>query len=291
MVVRSAGSEIMCRGEVATIVGTPGEDVLRGTPSADVIVGLGRADRIRGAGGDDVMCGNAGDDALRGGAGDDRLIGGLDSPFEDSESSDPIPGADRLRGGGGDDRLEGGNDRGTDRLYFSNSRHGVRVDLRLHTASGQGSDTVFGVEWVTGSTHADVLRGGHDRTESVVLYGLAGRDRLVGSPRGGATVLIAGAGDDLVLAASNDYGLGNGGADVMGARPEPRCSTSLSGGCVTLIGGPGDDRLTGSYGDDELVGDFLDERGADILRGRAGRDSVDGGPGPDQMWGGAAPTR
>ncbi|MBA2464024.1 MAG: hypothetical protein H0V42_03475, partial [Nocardioidaceae bacterium] len=175
----AAASENVCRGELATIVGTPGEDVLRGTPGADVIVGLGRADRIQGAGGDDVVCGNGGDDALHGGGGDDWLIGGRDSPFEDGEF-DSIPGADRLFGGSGDDRLEGGDARGLDRLIYGTARHGVSVDLRLQSASGQGSDTVIGIEWVTGSTRADTIRGGPDREESLFLDGLAGSDRLFG---------------------------------------------------------------------------------------------------------------
>ena len=38
-----------------TIVGTPGDDLLRGTPYADVICGLGGHDRISAAGGDDLI--------------------------------------------------------------------------------------------------------------------------------------------------------------------------------------------------------------------------------------------
>jgi Ca2+-binding RTX toxin-like protein len=65
-----------------TIVGTPGNDVLRGTPGADVICGLG---------GDDIILGGQGDDTLRGGPGNDILVGG--------------PGNDNLFGDAGDDRL------------------------------------------------------------------------------------------------------------------------------------------------------------------------------------------
>lgn len=46
-----------CDGRRATIVGTPGRDVLRGTPRADVIAALGGADVVRGLGGADVICG------------------------------------------------------------------------------------------------------------------------------------------------------------------------------------------------------------------------------------------
>ncbi|MGZ5214522.1 MAG: hypothetical protein ACXWEN_12345, partial [Actinomycetota bacterium] len=40
-----------CQGQVATIVGTPGDDVITGTPGNDVIVGLGGNDVINGMGG------------------------------------------------------------------------------------------------------------------------------------------------------------------------------------------------------------------------------------------------
>src|SRR5687767_10966359 len=49
-----------CAGKQATIVGTPGTDILTGTEANDVIVGGGGLDQIRGRGGDDVIC--AGDE-------------------------------------------------------------------------------------------------------------------------------------------------------------------------------------------------------------------------------------
>ncbi len=83
-----------CAGRSATIVGTPGPDVLRGTSGPDVIVALAGADVVKGAGGDDVVCAGGGADRVRGGAGDDRLAGGA--------------GRDLLLGGAGRDRLIGG---------------------------------------------------------------------------------------------------------------------------------------------------------------------------------------
>jgi Ca2+-binding RTX toxin-like protein len=57
-----------CRGRVATIVGTAGEDTLVGTdgdPGARVV--------IRAGAGDDVLAGTPRDDVLDGGAGDDTV--------------------------------------------------------------------------------------------------------------------------------------------------------------------------------------------------------------------------
>lgn len=64
-----------CLGRPATIVGTPGRDILRGTRGDDVIAALGGADVVRGRGGDDLICGGPGADRLAGGAGRDRLLG------------------------------------------------------------------------------------------------------------------------------------------------------------------------------------------------------------------------
>ncbi|MPZ23473.1 MAG: hypothetical protein GEU28_07995 [Dehalococcoidia bacterium] len=82
-----------CLGLLATITGTPRDDILNGTPRRDIIAGLGGNDTIRGLGGNDVICGGAGNDRLFGGAGADTLDGG--------------PGTgDRCEGGPGNDVLK-----------------------------------------------------------------------------------------------------------------------------------------------------------------------------------------
>ncbi|MCP3973274.1 MAG: hypothetical protein GY720_02135 [bacterium] len=88
----AAEAPVLCKDREATIVGTPGPDVLDGTNGKDVIHGLGGNDVIRGLGGADIICGGAGDDVIRG-----------------------YKGADRIYGGGGDDDLRGG--KGHDRIY------------------------------------------------------------------------------------------------------------------------------------------------------------------------------
>jgi Ca2+-binding RTX toxin-like protein len=110
-------SEIPCvpcptSAKLATIVGTPGADVLRGTGKADRIAGLGGRDRIKGLGGNDVLCGGAGNDRLLGGKGRDRLLGQGGRDVLLGQGGRDIllggPGPDLLRGGPAKDVLRGG---------------------------------------------------------------------------------------------------------------------------------------------------------------------------------------
>ena len=84
---------VACRGEVATLVGTPGDDrgatKLVGTSGVDVIVARRGDDVIRADAGKDIVCGGAGDDEIDGGKGKDVLRGG--------------PGKDRCTGASADE--------------------------------------------------------------------------------------------------------------------------------------------------------------------------------------------
>jgi Ca2+-binding RTX toxin-like protein len=91
---------VRCGSFYATLLGTPGPDVLVGTSGLDVLHGLGGNDILYGRGGADRLCGGTGADRLYGGAGNDLLKGG--------------GGNDQLYGGTGDDLLRG--DAGCDQL-------------------------------------------------------------------------------------------------------------------------------------------------------------------------------
>lgn len=104
-----------CRGAVATIVGTPGDDVLRGTPGDDVIVALSGDDRVVGGSGDDLICGDSGADRASAGPGADRVFGDTGADVLAGGTGRDIlaggPGRDRLIGGPGRDRAAGGPSR------------------------------------------------------------------------------------------------------------------------------------------------------------------------------------
>ena len=136
-----------CHGLVATIVGTPGHDVIHGTSQDDVIVGLSGGDAIYGEGGADTICGSDGADAIRGGSGKDWLEGGLG---RDSIAGGPDD--DVLLGQGGPNTLMGGP--GTDVCNVGDSgttqscEPAPAADLSITKSDGvtsisNGTDTTY----------------------------------------------------------------------------------------------------------------------------------------------------
>ncbi len=105
---------------------------------------------FRGGLGDDVVRGSGSADTLVGNQGNDRLDGWF--------------GNDTLSGGLGDDILNGGE--GLDTATYVNSTAGVNVDLRIQGVAqdtgGEGVDTLVGIEYLTGSSYGDTLRGNDD---------------------------------------------------------------------------------------------------------------------------------
>jgi Ca2+-binding RTX toxin-like protein len=115
---------------MATLTGTPGNNVIHGTNTADTISGLAGNDRLYGYSGDDsvggddgkdFVYGGAGHDAVGGGDGNDTLYGGPGNDYLLSPSYDGYPpffdeGHDVAYGGAGNDFFYGvernaGNDR------------------------------------------------------------------------------------------------------------------------------------------------------------------------------------
>lgn len=153
-----AGATPRCLGQVATIVGTAGDDRIVGTKKRDVIVAFGGNDVVRGRAGADIIClGN----------GNDKAFGG--------------PGADRIRGGKGKDRIQGGL--GKDMIWGAQQR-----DLIW---GGSGQDSVRGgpgADYLNGGPNKDRLWGGLGPDRLVggpgadLVWGGRGRDRLLGGP-------------------------------------------------------------------------------------------------------------
>ena len=153
-----------CAGRPATMIGSPGRDVLKGTRRSDVILALGGADRIESFSGADTICSGPGDDVV------------------DAGPNGEHGGADLVLGGPGEDR--------------------ITLGPELGTAKGQGGDDVLigsrGGDGLYGGSGDDVLRGGPNPIyNSDFLYGGPGNDKLFGGP--GPDALHGGPGRNTIV--------------------------------------------------------------------------------------------
>lgn len=232
------------------ITGTAGRDVIVGLAGNDVIDAKAGDDAVCGGPGHDDMMGGLGNDFLNGQAGLDwvdyktsaakvtvNLAAGTSSGGHGTDTisfvehikgsihNDTLIGTngrnriigrnghDILRGKAGDDVLNGGY--GKDTASYIDAPSGVNVDLVAGTATGDGSDGLYGVEHLTGSNHNDVLRGSTMINRIIggngddVLWGNAGNDTLNGK-----------AGDDRLYGqGGNDWLYGYTGVDTADGGP------------------------------------------------------------------------
>ena len=186
----------VCFGLAATIIGTPGDDVLVGTFADDVIVGLGGNDTISGGAGSDTICGGDGDDSITGesqadflfgDAGNDTISGDSDADLlSGGDGNDSLDGgsqADTLLGGDGDDELNGGP--GPDVLDGGN---GVDVlDGSFQNDSCDDAETVVSCETQTRDGEDGVVEPLHPDAPPLCnglvpsIVGTPGNDTLQGT--------------------------------------------------------------------------------------------------------------
>jgi Ca2+-binding RTX toxin-like protein len=258
-----------CFGDRATIVGTNRADVIRGTAKADVIVARGGADTVNGRGGNDLICGGSGKDRISGGGGNEDFLLGEGGGDELQGGG----GFDVLLGGPGNDLLSGGSGR-FDIISYFQAPAAVVIDLSAGTATGEGSDTLQGIEEAEGSEFDDTITGDSGQN---FLQGIGGDDTIDGG----------GGEDDWV-----QYFFAPGSVTV-----NLTTGTATGDGADTLIeiefvnGSPFDDSITGDAGNNILAGlggnDVITGMaGDDILAGWGGDDSLDGGVGTDELFGG-----
>jgi len=203
---------------------------------------------------DTVEGGNAAiGDGIQGGSGDDTLRG-----FAGNDAISGFSGVNLLDGGPGVDAVSYDHD--------DPSQPGVTVDLGQTGPqdTGIGTDTLVGVESITGSPNGDSLTGDGGANR---IVGLLGDDTLDG--RGG-----------------NDELAGAAGVDTATYRQAPAGVTvdlAATGG--TASGGGGDDVLnqvenvTGSAFADSLSGDG----GPNTITGLGGTDTISALAGPDAV--------
>jgi Ca2+-binding RTX toxin-like protein len=293
-----------CFGQLARqFVGGPGPDRMTGTSGPDVMVGEGGNDIMIGGGGDDLICGNDDQDQIQGGTGDDRIDGGAaaDSEIGDAgadtvnggggnDQLDGADGGDAVNGGDGDDTVDGGggdnsdllsggpgNDRilgkraqqaSEDVVDYRQAAGAVQLDLQNQRSTGEGNDTLVGINFAFGSPFGDNITG---NASTNLINGGPGNDRIDGGP--GGDLLSGDAGDDNVAGGA---GAGTGVLDqdyVVYTNAPGSVGVDFTAGRTT---GWGNDAITGIEGvfgsrfNDQLVGSDADN----LLWGREGDDEL-----------------
>jgi hypothetical protein len=140
---------------MATLEGTPNDDVLIGFPGSNSLWGKQGDDTLFGAEGEDRIFGNQGNDYISGNQANDTLYGGKDSDLIQGEENE-----DWVFGDNGNDTLEGGQ--GNDFV-----RGGKENDL---LSGNEGNDVLFGdsgVDSLSGGDGDDIFVIGRVENNSV----------------------------------------------------------------------------------------------------------------------------
>ena len=284
-----------CFGQKPTEVGGPGPDNMIGTSGPDVMVGEGGNDTMNGMGGNDLICGNDGSDSISGGGGADRIDGGTENDTLNGGSGDDSVtggnGSDLVQGGDGNDTVDGGGGDNTDVLRggpgndtiigqqsgqaspdevdYSQAGAAVNVDLAAGKATGEGNDTLQGIDWVAGSGFNDVITGNGDTN---VINGGLGNDRINGGPGGD---LLSGDGGDDVVDGGTAGGSGPLQVDylVYTNAPGP-VDVDFPAGKTSGWGNDTVSNVEGVFG--SRFNDLLTGKGTSLLWGMDGNDEIHG---------------
>ena len=252
------GNDTIYGGDSGDLIdGGAGDDILWGESSGTAAAGL---DQVIGGEGNDIIHGGIGIDKISGGAGDDVIFGeGETDAFthggDGNDYLDGGAGGDLLWGDGGDDMIVGGNDQD---IVAGLSGDDILRPGNPSSAMGVGPDEVMG-----GSATDDL--GNDDRGHGFDLVDLSD---YAASPTG-ATVTFstqqnpAGAIDVAAPFAwvGIEGAIGSRNNDTITA--DSTIAAAPVGLLDTwtddnwLIGGSGNDMLSGGLGDDVIIGDGI----------------------------------
>jgi Ca2+-binding RTX toxin-like protein len=271
-----------------TLAGAAGNDSLTGSDQDDSIDGGTGTDLVL----QTVDANQTLTDTSLTGRGTDSLLGIELASLTGGNSDNRIDaaaftGTVTLVAAGGDDTLVGatGNDSldagpGNDLLEQTADADQV---LTNSSVTGDGNDTLAGVERaiLTGGASDNTLDPRNFTLGPVTLIGQAGNDTLYGSP--GDDLLDGGSGSDQVRQEVNidqvltDTSLSGQGSDVLSSIEEAILTggigdndldaSGFTSGPVTLIGGDGDDTLTGTVSSDTLDGGLGTDTGRIVFDG------------------------
>ncbi|MGH2694765.1 MAG: calcium-binding protein [Actinomycetota bacterium] len=218
---------------------------------------------------DDTLIGTAGTNFLFGLDGNDTIESGGNAGDLDSPNTVLEFRFDFMTGDAGDDSITGGA--GVNAIAHDLATNGVTVDLQTGTATGDGTDTLSGIQVALGTQFDDTLRG--DNGDNL-FEGEGGTDAIDGSAGTDTYALLDAESGDVDLGAQTatatyvpfDPGTGEEGDPV-------QSNVSLSG-IENVWGSEGDDVIRGDDGVNRLFGN----PGSDQIFGLGGDDHLDGGP-------------
>jgi hypothetical protein len=206
--------------------------------------------------------------------GDDRLLGTIGA-----DTINAGVGADVIVGSPGNDAFDGGD--GVDSVTYATAPAAVRVFLNSGRtlADGQGgADTLTRIENVTGSQFADVMVGS---AVANTLIGSGGADTLAGMEGNDILVGGAGAANQMQGGAGDDTYFSNAADSIIELADEGRDRLFTDRAAVTLQANVEDLDFTGTgafTGHGNAVANrIIGGAGDDLLSGRGGRDTLNGG--------------
>lgn len=216
---------------------------------------------------------------LDGAIGDDRANNLSAQGHSRSVQIEGGKGNDTIIGGENDDMLSGGA--GADEIRGMGGNDLIFFDAEdLAAGKTISGDAGIDIAYVTGSTGVSFRLADHTFEGA---WGGDGNDRLDGSGLSDDLPIFGGKGNDTIIGGNGDDNLsGDAGHDLInGGAGDDR----MFGGAGNdqLNGGTGDDLLSGNDGNDTLNGDG----GDDLLMGGVGADVLNGNADDDRLDGGA----
>jgi Ca2+-binding RTX toxin-like protein len=188
-------------------------------------------------------------------------------------------GSDTFRASLGNDIVDGGT--GTDTYDLSLTQAGATINLTSGAAASAatGSDTLFSIENVIGSSGDDQITDGAGANN---LAGGVGNDTFNLTNDNARDTINGGNGNrDTISYATFTAGLtvtlGNNGAQTTVGGSGTNNNTDQISNIEDVVGGSGNDRITGNNLANILMGGV----GADVLNGGNGADTLTGGVGAD----------
>jgi Ca2+-binding RTX toxin-like protein len=181
-------------GFVENLVGSPQNDIVTGGSGDNVFDGAGGDDTLDGADGNDTASFASQPLGVDASLVTDTAIGQGSDTLANFENLTGSEQHDLLIGDGAANAFDGGPEEDT--VAFTGLSQAVTASLVTNSATGQGGDTLTGIENLTGSNQDDTLTGDAGPN---VLSGLDGADNLTGGL--GADGFFLGADADAVTAA------------------------------------------------------------------------------------------